>query len=133
MFESVVDSLGTMTTAEIVRLYEVTKTNLEHIEVELTSRKEAEINIIREEVAKKAEMLGVEIGDIFGDVGRSRPLRKPRQLLAAKYRHPEDPSLTWSGRGVKPVWLKKLIEEGKDPNDFLIDQGNQAVEDGDFE
>lgn len=133
MFESVVDSLGTMTTAEIVRLYEVTKTNLEHIEVELTSRKEAEINIIREEVAKKAEMLGVEIGDIFGDVGRSRPLRKPRQLLAAKYRHPEDPRLTWSGRGVKPVWLKKLIEEGKDPNDFLIDQGNQAVEDGDFE
>ena len=29
-----------------------------------------------------------------------------------KYQHPEDKSLTWSGLGRRPFWLKDLIVEG---------------------
>jgi DNA-binding protein H-NS len=33
--------------------------------------------------------------------------------IAAKYRHPEDKSLTWSGRGVQARWIRDWIKEKK--------------------
>ena len=39
---------------------------------------------------------------------------------APKYCHPEDPRLTWSGRGRKPGWFKEAIAAGHTPDDMLI-------------
>jgi DNA-binding protein H-NS len=39
---------------------------------------------------------------------------------APKYCHPEDPRLTWSGRGRKPHWFTEAIAAGHDPDDLLI-------------
>lgn len=39
--------------------------------------------------------------------------------VAAKYRDP-DSGTTWSGRGLKPKWLKAAIEGGKKIEDFAI-------------
>ena len=39
---------------------------------------------------------------------------------APKYRHPEDPDLTWSGRGRKPDWFTSAIESGAKPEEMLI-------------
>ena len=39
--------------------------------------------------------------------------------VAAKYRDP-DSGTTWSGRGLKPKWLKAVIESGKKIEDFAI-------------
>ncbi|TFL19447.1 H-NS histone family protein [Jannaschia formosa] len=38
----------------------------------------------------------------------------------AKYRHPENPSLTWSGRGRQPGWYKEALAAGKSPEDMAI-------------
>lgn len=38
----------------------------------------------------------------------------------AKYRHPENPELTWSGRGRKPAWFKEAEESGVAEADLLI-------------
>jgi DNA-binding protein H-NS len=35
-------------------------------------------------------------------------------------RHPDDPSLTWAGRGVKPNWLKKLKADGHNAEEYRI-------------
>lgn len=39
-----------------------------------------------------------------------------------KYRHPEDETLTWSGRGRWPFWLRELVDSGVgvDKSDFEI-------------
>jgi DNA-binding protein H-NS len=37
-----------------------------------------------------------------------------------KYKHPENPALTWSGRGRQPIWFKQAIEAGHSRDDFLI-------------
>jgi DNA-binding protein H-NS len=42
-------------------------------------------------------------------------LKKPTKKVAQKYGHPEDRSKTWSGRGIKPHWVRALEEEGKTP------------------
>jgi DNA-binding protein H-NS len=39
--------------------------------------------------------------------------------VAAKYRDP-DSGKTWSGRGLKPRWLRDAMANGKSPSDFAI-------------
>jgi len=53
-------------------------------------------------------------------VGSSKPSRS-KSGLPAKYRHPENPSLTWSGRGRKPGWIHDAVSSGKSLDDYLID------------
>jgi DNA-binding protein H-NS len=39
---------------------------------------------------------------------------------AAKYRHPENLDLTWSGRGRRPTWIRDALEAGRQLTDFEI-------------
>lgn len=45
---------------------------------------------------------------------------KPKAASPPKYKHPENPSITWSGRGRKPAWFLAAIEAGTPENDLLI-------------
>ena len=38
----------------------------------------------------------------------------------AKYRNPDDPDQTWTGRGKRPNWLQKRLEQGANLSDFAI-------------
>ncbi|WP_394754817.1 H-NS family nucleoid-associated regulatory protein [Crenothrix sp.] len=40
--------------------------------------------------------------------------------VPVKYRHPDDSSKTWTGRGVMPTWLKTLVDAGRDRSEFKI-------------
>lgn len=44
----------------------------------------------------------------------------------ALYAHPENPSLTWSGKGRKPNWLKELIDAGNPIRDYEIKKPDTA-------
>ena len=59
--------------------------------------------------------LGYSLADLIGS--EAKPTRAP---AIAKYRHPEDPSLTWSGRGRKPLWFVAALDAGKTPEDLAI-------------
>lgn len=37
-----------------------------------------------------------------------------------KYRDPANPFNTWSGKGKRPDWLRKYIEEGRNLSEFEI-------------
>ena len=37
-----------------------------------------------------------------------------------KYRHPENPAKTWTGKGRQPAWIKEGLEAGKSLDDFAI-------------
>lgn len=39
---------------------------------------------------------------------------------SAKYRHPENPDLAWSGRGRRPAWIREAVEAGRSMSDFEI-------------
>ncbi|MBM3604684.1 MAG: H-NS histone family protein [Alphaproteobacteria bacterium] len=43
-----------------------------------------------------------------------------RQQAEPKYRHPENPELTWTGRGRKPGWIAEALEAGKSLDEFAI-------------
>ena len=67
------------------------------------------------EVEAKARALGFTLADLY-DVSQ-----KTKSVLPPKYRHPENHSLTWSGRGRKPGWIKDATDAGTDLDTFLID------------
>jgi DNA-binding protein H-NS len=68
----------------------------------------------RKELEQKARELGVSLNEILGVQGKKGVKSLP------KYRHPEDPTLTWAGRGRKPVWFIEAIASGKSADDLRI-------------
>jgi len=68
-------------------------------------------------VEAKASEMGFTLAELTGASGgkKSGKTKSP-----PKYQHPENPSLTWTGRGRKPDWIKEGLEAGKSLDDFLI-------------
>ncbi|WP_112312965.1 H-NS histone family protein [Pseudogemmobacter bohemicus] len=71
------------------------------------------------EARAKVDELARELGYSFEDLAEAVPSRK-RSPSVAKYRHPENPELTWSGRGRKPGWIGDALAVGKSLEDFAI-------------
>lgn len=61
-----------------------------------------------------AREMGFSLSELIGNVKKSRkPATKP------KFRNPDDPQQTWSGRGRQPTWFKEALESGKQEEDLL--------------
>lgn len=74
----------------------------------------------RKAVYAKIKELAASVGatvDIY--VADKKETRKTAKV-EAKYRHPSDANLTWTGRGLTPKWMRALLEEGREKSDFLI-------------
>ena len=84
------------------------------------------INVVNEAILLKREIekkeLYIHIQQLAeqGGFKIEELLIKPTKLVDVKYRDNENPKLTWTGRGKKPVWLQKKLDEGHNINDFLI-------------
>jgi DNA-binding protein H-NS len=52
--------------------------------------------------------------------GNVKPERRPYPRVLAKYRNPNDPKETWTGRGKQPRWLAAQLRSGKKLDQFLI-------------
>ena len=75
-------------------------------------RRKAEARAAAEAVAKEH---GFALGDLVDTTSSGK-----RGPSAPKYRHPENPDITWSGRGRKPAWIVEGLEAGKSLEDFAI-------------
>ena len=47
-------------------------------------------------------------------------VKKSKDVSPPKYRHPENPEQTWTGRGRQPDWMKDALANGKSKDEFLI-------------
>jgi DNA-binding protein H-NS len=63
----------------------------------------------------KAQELGYSLSDLFG----TKKTRKSSGT-APKYRHPENPDVTWSGRGRKPRWFSAALAAGTKPEALAV-------------
>jgi DNA-binding protein H-NS len=46
--------------------------------------------------------------------------RRPYPKVHPKFKNPNDPSQTWSGRGGTPRWVRKLLAAGKSIDELRI-------------
>jgi DNA-binding protein H-NS len=87
------------------------KAHRDEIDAILAEKLEAETAAFRDEIARKANSLGISPVQFFA----------PKSNLPARYRHPDDPSITWSGKGRAPSWLIQLEEQGRSREEFMVD------------
>jgi len=85
-------------------------------QLKITQRKQ------HKEVIAKIKALADSIGVIVDihENSTKNVSKKVSATVSIKYRHPDDTSKTWTGRGMKPKWLVELTNAGRDQNDFLI-------------
>jgi len=69
----------------------------------------------RAKVEAFAKELGYSLAELVGP--GSKPKRTP---AAPKYRHPENPALTWSGRGREPQRFVDALDTGTTADDLEI-------------
>jgi DNA-binding protein H-NS len=87
------------------------------IETEITSRREAE----RERVLAQMRELAASIGTTPEELLRRTGRVVEKAVVAVKYRHPDDPSLTWTGRGKRPQWVTDALASGKTLDDLAAE------------
>jgi DNA-binding protein H-NS len=69
--------------------------------------------------AEKQE-LERRLARLDGRVERQKMARRPYPKVHPKYRNPDSPSETWSGRGKQPRWVGVQLKSGKKVDDLLI-------------
>lgn len=90
-----------LTTDFIIELISDHERDLAEYRAELNRRKSDEILKMRAELEAKAAALGVSLSDVLN----SKNTRAP---AVPKYRNPNDPTQTWTGRGKAPAWINDM-------------------------
>ncbi len=105
-----------------------------NVEEALRANEAREKQAAKDKIKELVESSGFNLVDLFGDMlprttgetGKRSYNRKSkdgeREPVAPKYRHPENPSETWSGRGRKPKWVEAHLEAGGNMEDLLINK-----------
>ena len=74
--------------------------------------------MLAEKETLEARLRQLQVGSVQPAIAQLG--RRPYPEVRPKFRNPEVPSETWSGRGKKPRWLSTLLRAGKTLDDFLI-------------
>ena len=85
----------------------------------------ARITSEKHELEKRLAVLNrgrdvIEGGDASQSYNASGKARRKYPRVFPKYRNPQTPSETWSGRGKQPRWLTAQLRSGKQIDDFRI-------------
>jgi len=111
--EQIESQLESLSEAELQKVLEDTRRLLE----EKRKKRQEEV---KRQIIELADSVGLEVSfRVKGESREIRPVRR-RSKAAPKYRHPTDPTLTWSGRGQMPRWLRDLVNQGHDKEEFRI-------------
>lgn len=86
----------------------------------MQDRKQEELIEAWENFTEKADAIGMTLDDALNKCYKKG--YKGARKLPIKFRDPLNPSNEWSGRGRLPNWLKEYEQEGKDINDYMVNE-----------
>ncbi|MEN8259957.1 MAG: H-NS histone family protein [Pseudomonadota bacterium] len=89
---------------------------IKNAERALTARKESK----RKEVIAKIKELAASVGVSVDIVEPGKRAARKGVKVPIKYRNPENPAEVWTGRGMKPKWLRGKLESGRNIEEFKI-------------
>src|SRR5215217_3386328 len=81
----------------------------EQIKQEMKQREHQEVQQAREQILAIAQKVGVPLKDLINTPARGGKTG----TVAVRYRHPDNSSQQWTGRGRQPKWVKEWVEGGK--------------------
>lgn len=83
---------------------------------QLQEKLQAEKDNAIAEIAERMKVMGISIADIQGFFNHTKPVSSSKP----KYRNPDNPDETWTGKGKPPNWFKTAIEKGIEKESMLI-------------
>lgn len=95
--------ISTLSLAELKNL-------LDQIPAEIKRREKEEKAKLRKDVEALVQSRGFSLDDLIGE--SSTKEIKEKKPVAIKYRHPQDASLSWTGRGRQPRWIVDYLANG---------------------
>lgn len=89
---------------------------------EIKSREAQEKQTVLKEMEELAAKHGYKLEELFDQAqvsatDKKSATRKPAKI---KYRNPDQPSLTWTGRGKKPAWVTAWLNQGKSIEELKV-------------
>lgn len=84
---------------------------IDHALVTYEARRRAEV---RAKLEAQARAMGFRLEEIVSPSGKRKSKGIP------KYFNPDNPTVTWTGKGRRPQWFKTAIAEGKSEDDLMI-------------
>jgi DNA-binding protein H-NS len=82
----------------------------ENIKQQLKKREQQELTSAREQILAIAQSVGLPLSELINGIKRPQ---KEKTAVAVQYRHPDDATLQWTGRGRQPKWIKEWVDSGK--------------------
>jgi DNA-binding protein H-NS len=86
------------------------RTLRDRVEDAIAAREHEDRAEVKAKLADLASKAGFSINELFGGRGT-------KKAVGVKFRNPQDPSQTWTGRGRKPNWL---VEAGGNADRFRV-------------
>jgi DNA-binding protein H-NS len=77
------------------------------------------------QLRQEREIRQLEQNSVPSDLAKTSRREYPR--VFPKYRNPQEPSQTWSGRGKQPRWLSSALKLGHTIEEFLIGGASNKV------
>lgn len=74
----------------------------------------------RKEGIAKIKEIAASIGVTVEITDPARQTVRKGGKVAVKYQNPANPANKWTGRGMKPKWLRELIEQGRTLEEFAV-------------
>ena len=95
---------------------------------ELQDALRAETRALLAHVARVAEKRGITLTAMLAELAGKRATSKRQSKRARRgvepprYISPNDPSVTWSGRGPRPAWFEAALRDGFHESELRIDR-----------
>lgn len=90
-----------------------------HIDYLIKDKQQEQKKNLINEFKQQAAKYGLTLEDVVASES-SKGRKTKGQKVPPKYQHPNDPSMTWTGRGRKPLWVEELLNSGKSKEDLEI-------------
>lgn len=89
---------------------------------EIMSRATKQKDAAMKAAAKAAKEHGFDLSELLGEAPKKtkRKAAAPKPKLPPKFKNPENPKETWSGRGRQPEWYKAAIAKGTSPDALSV-------------
>jgi DNA-binding protein H-NS len=80
----------------------------DQVKQEMKKREHRDLVKAREQIMAIAQSVGIPLKELI-----ATNVKVKTGTVAVRYRHPDDASQQWTGRGRQPKWVKEWVESGK--------------------
>jgi len=89
------------------------------IDKEIERRRKQEAKQAQQELKDVAQKYGFSLSELMPSSSAKGTRSTSKGTI--RFRHPQDPTKTWSGRGRKPVWVKEWEAAGRSLEEARVD------------